>query len=385
MYACDEMNNKFEQNATDDNGTSLSGYDISSSPNDFNTVTLCNLFDKGVVKIPGFQRNYIWDIKRASKLIESILIGIPIPQLFLYEKAKNEYLLIDGQQRYSSIYFFIKGRFPKPDTRIALRSMINNGGISDEILQDDKLFIDFKLYLPKESDDEPANRFHGLTYSQLLEEDRFNFDLKTIRSVIIKQNAPDDGDSAMFEIFNRLNTGGVNLRAQEIRASLYASDFYNKLIELNQKPEWATLLKSDKPDLHMADIEIMLRGFAFLYNFKHYKSNLKKFLNTFSKQSMKFTKQDIDKLESIFNDFIVYITNMGPDVFWHNDKFVPALYEAVFYTLCESCLEGGAMRQTTAEKITELSNMEEFRQTLMSGSSSAKNVKARFALADAVL
>lgn len=385
MYAGDDIDNKFEQNENDDNGTSLSSYDISSAPNDFNTVTLCNLFDMGVVKIPGFQRNYIWDIKRASKLIESLLIGIPIPQLFLYEKAKNEYLLIDGQQRYSSIYFFIKGKFPKADARIELRDMINNGGIPEDVLQDKRLFADFQLYLPQESDDEPVNKFNGLTYLTLSEEDKFNFDLKTIRSVIIKQNAPDDGDSAMFEVFNRLNTGGVNLRAQEIRASLYASDFYNKLVDLNLNVKWRKLLQTEVPNLHMADIEIMLRGFAFLCNFENYKSNLKKFLNTFSKQAMKFDKQYIDKLGAIFCDFVDYVVQIKPDMFWYKDKFVPALYEAVFYTLCADCLNGGKLRTTTADKVLALSNNEDFRQTLVSGSSATKNVKTRFAIANETL
>ncbi|MBF0436860.1 MAG: DUF262 domain-containing protein, partial [Magnetococcales bacterium] len=66
---------------------SFSEYEISASPNDFNIRTLNDFIASGVVKIPGFQRNYVWDIKRASKLIESIIIGIPIPQIFLYEES----------------------------------------------------------------------------------------------------------------------------------------------------------------------------------------------------------------------------------------------------------------------------------------------------------
>src|SRR5271157_652195 len=57
-------------------------YDISSNPNDFNIITIMSFLESGNVKIPAFQRNYVWDIKRASKLIESIIIGLPIPQIF---------------------------------------------------------------------------------------------------------------------------------------------------------------------------------------------------------------------------------------------------------------------------------------------------------------
>ena len=93
--------------------TDIVDYDISVSPNDFNLKTLFDFIDSGIVKIPGFQRNYVWDIKRASKLIESLLIGVPIPQIFLYEEKKNSFLVIDGQQRLMTIYYFKKKRFPR--------------------------------------------------------------------------------------------------------------------------------------------------------------------------------------------------------------------------------------------------------------------------------
>src|SRR4051794_10501912 len=61
-------------------------YDIVSAPNDWNVSTIVNFIESGAVKIPPFQRNYVWDIKRASKLIESLLLGLPVPQVFLFEE-----------------------------------------------------------------------------------------------------------------------------------------------------------------------------------------------------------------------------------------------------------------------------------------------------------
>ena len=92
--------------------SSVREYDITSTPNDFNIQTLYSLIDNGVIIMPPFQRNYVWDQRRASRLIESIILGLPIPQVFLYEKGKNNFYVIDGQQRLLSIYFFIKQRFP---------------------------------------------------------------------------------------------------------------------------------------------------------------------------------------------------------------------------------------------------------------------------------
>src|SRR4051812_26431459 len=88
---------------SEDQDSSIQGYDLTAVPNDFNVSTIVNYIDRGIFKIPAFQRHYVWDIRRASKLIESIVIGIPIPQLFVFEQGKNESLVVDGQQRLMSI------------------------------------------------------------------------------------------------------------------------------------------------------------------------------------------------------------------------------------------------------------------------------------------
>src|SRR2546426_1120362 len=82
-----------------DDGAQVEEYDLTSVPNDFNVLTIYNFIESGAVKIPGFQRNYVWDLRRASKLIESLILGLPVPQVFLYEAGRNDFLVIDGQQR----------------------------------------------------------------------------------------------------------------------------------------------------------------------------------------------------------------------------------------------------------------------------------------------
>ncbi len=85
---------------------SIVSYDITVIPNDFNVMTINSLIESNVISIPNFQRNYVWDKKRASKFIESLIIGLPIPQIFLYQKSRNSYSVIDGQQRLLTMYFF---------------------------------------------------------------------------------------------------------------------------------------------------------------------------------------------------------------------------------------------------------------------------------------
>src|SRR5262245_11785000 len=88
-------------------------YDLTSTPNDFNVQTIIDFIKRNVFVIPTFQRNYVWDIKRASKLIESLVLGLPVPQVFLYEESRNRFLVIDGQQRLMSLHYFLARRFPK--------------------------------------------------------------------------------------------------------------------------------------------------------------------------------------------------------------------------------------------------------------------------------
>ncbi|MBO8416679.1 MAG: DUF262 domain-containing protein [Proteobacteria bacterium] len=71
-------------------------YDISIIPNDFNIMTINSLITSGVIVLPAFQRNYVWDKKRASRFIESLILGLPVPQIFLYQTERNKYSIIDG-------------------------------------------------------------------------------------------------------------------------------------------------------------------------------------------------------------------------------------------------------------------------------------------------
>lgn len=160
-------------------------YDISSAPNDFNVMTLFNFIQTGSIKIPGFQRNSVWDIKKASKLIESLILGLLVPQLFIYEQGRNNFLVIDGQQRLMSVYYFIKQRFPKKEKRAELREIFEtHNGIPDEILQNDDYFQRFNLSLPTGLV-ERVNPFHGKNYATLSDY-KTQFDLRPLRIIVIK-------------------------------------------------------------------------------------------------------------------------------------------------------------------------------------------------------
>lgn len=379
---------RYEGDGTEEDDVSFSEYEISASPNDFNIRTLFDFIDSGIVKIPGFQRNYVWDIKRASKLIESLLIGIPIPQIFLYEQGKNEFLVIDGQQRYFTIYFFKKKRFPRKEKRFELRKIFQDyKGIPENIISNNEYFTDFNLRLPEQLPDK-KNKFNKLNYSTLSEDDRTALDLRTIRNIIIKQNSADDGDSVVFEIFNRLNSGGVNLKPQEIRTSLYHSKFYDMLYRINMNSDWRNLTPQNTPDLNMKDVEILLRGFAMLINHDKYKPSLTKFLNDFSAKARKFDEGKIQFLEGLFGEFAKELAAIDKKVFFtKGGRFNISVYESIFVALCEKSYKDSStvVKPTDAIKIHSLKNDKEFVTATLSKTANTSNVNLRIERAKKLL
>ena len=377
-----------EEDVDTEEDVSFTEYDISASPNDFNIKTLFDFIDSGIVKIPGFQRNYVWDIKRASKLIESLIIGIPVPQIFLYEEAKNKFIVIDGQQRYMTIYFFKKKRFPKKEKRLELRKIFDEQkGIPEEILNNNEYFTDFNLRLPT-SQSNQVNKFNKLNYYTLDEDDQISLDLRTIRNIIIKQNSPDDGHSVVFEIFNRLNSGGVNLKPQEIRTSLFHSSFYDMLYSINLYENWRDITPTNIPNINMKDVEILLRGFAMLMDGEKYKPSMTKFLNMFSYKAKSFPNENITYMENLFKKFIDSLPQNDEKLFHSKTgRFNISVYESIFVAVCRDAFQEKSLeiKSVSIDQIVELKNDADFIEATQSNTASEKNVKFRINKAIEVL
>lgn len=361
-------------------------YNITSTPNDFNVKTIFDFMTSGIVGVPGFQRNYVWDIKKASKLIESLIMNLPVPQIFLYEEAKNSFLVIDGQQRLMTIYYFLKKRFPKAEKRVELRQIFDaQGSIPEEIISNDEYFIDFNLKLGERFVDR-KNRLEGLNYDTLEDADRTTLELRAIRCVIIIPFDRTD-DSSMYEIFYRLNTGGVNLTPQEIRACIYYSDFYEMLNRLNLDVRWRRLTKAE-PDIRMRDMESLLRGFAMLVSGREYRPPMVRFLNGFSNESRKFSAEKIAYLEQLFNSFMDSCKELPDKAFYsRTNRFSISMYEAIFATVCEEAYANSSLeiKPVSAEKLEQLRNDSEFIQASQYGTTSKENVELRLRKAKEIL
>lgn len=359
---------------------SVSNFDITSSPNDFNLLTLMNFMDNGAIVIPHYQRNYTWDLKRASKLVESLIIGLPVPQLFFYEESRNKFAVLDGQQRLMSVYFFWKKRFPRKESRSELRDIFTEKNFyPPSVLADDKYFLPFNLYLPA-SQEEGMSIFHGRNY-ETLDEFKSDLDLRTIRSVIIKQNDPDpekDGNSAVYEIFDRLNTGGVNLKPQEIRSNIYFSPFYELIYSLNKDLRWRKLIGRVERDANLRDVELMLRMIAFLVFSTKYSPSMTRFLNRFSAVAKKtFDERRLELTRQIFERFIIQVDGIE-DAFASGGRFSIGTAEAVFHASCIDSWSNSDVelfKPFTREQVVMVS--EAIREALRAGSSKTENVKSR--------
>jgi Protein of unknown function DUF262 len=198
--------------------------------------------------VPSFQRKYVWDQTRASKLVESFLLGLPVPPVFLFKPAGGkQFWIIDGQQRIRSIVDFQTGMFGEGKFRLK--------GVD--------------------------RRWLGKTFEELDEGERFTLETAVLRAVVIQQTDPKD-HSSIFHIFERLNTGGLRLNAMEVRQCVYQSILLDKLKTINERRSWRSLLGLPKPDKRVKDVELLLRVAALFKDFEHYEKPMKGFLNSFA-------------------------------------------------------------------------------------------------------
>lgn len=273
---------------------------------------------------PFYQRRSRWDEDRQSKLIESFIINIPVPPVFLYEKAYNQYEVMDGQQRITAVADFYANRFKL--TGLDLWPELN-----------------------------------GLDYSGLPNKIRAGLDRRSISSIVLlKESAPDEEEAILLRqlVFERLNTGGVKLERQEIRNALSNGIFNDALYELARgdlfreiwglpqfTPEEQTNHKLPIYDVQffksMEDIEVVLRFFAFRH-MKHFRYGIQGFLDLYMLRSKLFRDEDITFFRDLFNRTLRCAHEIyGDHVFrtyengqW-SKKPVKGMYDAVMVPLSE--------------------------------------------------
>jgi hypothetical protein len=184
----------------------------------------------------------------------------------------------------------------------------------------------------------------------------------------------------MFEIFSRLNSGGVLLKPQEIRMSIFYSPFYERIVDdLNLHTEWRKFLDKKQPDLHMSEVEVLVRAFAMLEMGSSYKSPMRNFLNKFSEDAMSFEQNKIEEMCSLFNDFWHSCVSLDKNAFKNEkNKFVISLFDAVFVSVCEVIQrEGLNGRKITPASLLALKKNTSFFDASQGSTASVSSVNTR--------
>lgn len=244
----------------DDASASLRSYEIVTYPADYTLSVLVDKWRKRQIQIPDFQREFVWKQAQASKLIESFLVGLPVPAIFLYtdRSNRNVQLVVDGQQRLRTIAYFFEGYFGEPNAR-GRRTVFKLTGLNEKSPFLDKTYSDLA-----EQDPGALNRLNDAV----------------LRAFVIQQLDPAD-DTSIYHVFERLNTGGTLLYPQEIRNAVNQGAFNDLLHELNDLPDWRAMYGSQRVDRRKRDIELILRVIALSDGSVEYGKPMKDYLNRF--------------------------------------------------------------------------------------------------------
>ena len=259
---------------------------------------------------PEFQRDFVWDINRASLFIDSLLIGLPIPSIFLGKnRVEESYIVIDGQQRLKSVYYYIAGKFIS-DNKEAIFSLRN--------LKD--------------------REWNGKTFAEL-----DNKLQRRINNAVLNTTVIEDINfrpKVVHDLFHRLNTGGMPLTDQEIRNCVYTGKFNSLLIELNKNEKWRRLIGKQHIDRRLRDVELILRFFALLNGMDKYKPSMREFLSTYQEQN----KNNVDIINSNKNIFYktvsLILDSIGTEAFKLSTTINKSVCDSIMVSIAQILIEG---------------------------------------------
>jgi len=281
-------------------------------PKDYSIRELFEMYKDGELYLrPAFQRLFVWDPVKSSRLVESIFLDIPIPVIYLAEEENGSFTVIDGQQRLKSFFDFMDGE-------LSLR----------------KLLV--------------LSELNGKKFTELDNEHKSKLKKATLHTIVIKKESQED---IRFEIFERLNTGAVKLNDQELRNCMFRGGYNEFLKELAGDKDFLFLLGLREPHKRMMDRELVLRFFAFYHStYLRYEQPMKSFLNSEMRNYAFLDEKEMEKLRKLFKKSIdLTKTVFGENSFrrfrvgneidysgtWERKKINKALFDVVMYGFTE--------------------------------------------------
>ncbi|MBN2058369.1 MAG: DUF262 domain-containing protein [Candidatus Saganbacteria bacterium] len=340
-------------------------YDIRSWGADLSFRELISRYEGDELVKPEMQRHYVWDKTEASRFIDSLLLGLPVPSIFLSRTDEEKLLIIDGYQRIMTVYDYFKGIW-REDGKV------------------------FKLSNSKKIN----SKWRGKAFSELEESLQRKITNTTIHAILFEQNKPTNNSNSMFLIFERINTSGRTLNAQEIRNCIYQGKLNRSIIEFNGETNWRKLFGTEAADSRMQDVEQLTRIISFVVNNIESEDKesiqLKKYLNEFMERDLhKVIPEDVvEKLTKVFkwintsltqNAFRTYNLKKGK----YNNKFHPPLFDAIVLACIKEIDQKGSLgNRANAEKNKlELLQNSEFTDAITVRTTRIENIKKRIRMA----
>lgn len=277
-------------------------YDISSYGIDFDVKGLVERLRDEKVYVPEFQRSFVWSLPDASRFVESLLLGLPVPGVFLAkEPATNRLFVIDGQQRLKSLQYFYDGVFNPREDKKTQRS--------------------FRL-------SKVQAQFENKSYKTLEERDRQLLDDSVIHATVVKQDAPEDDDTSIYHVYERLNSGGRRLHPQEIRTAICSGAVIEGVRKANDFEPWRELFGQKSPRLK--DEEMILRFLALYEDQASYQRPMEEFLTKFARRKSRASAKDMAVAFALFSNTMSQIRDvLGNKAFRPERNFNAAVFDAI--------------------------------------------------------
>lgn len=325
--------------------------------------SLYQKYKRGRLNIqPDFQRQFVWDQAKSSRLIESALLRIPLPVIYLAQEKDGREQVIDGQQRLTAFFSYIDGRFPSG--------------------------ADFRLTSLK-----VFNELMGKHFSDLTEEEQDKIRFSKMRTITF---LPQSDAELRFEVFERLNTGAMSLNDQELRNCMYRGPYNDLLKRLSRNEDFCALMNISKPDKRMKDVELVLRFGAFFHaTYLKYQSPMRRFLNADIQQYRDMSDSQAQEFEEAFKKSVSLVRSvLGPRAFkryyrgtadaqagrWEPQKFNSSLYDVLMWSMARAD-KNVVMRNLDVVReayIDLLANDDAFIESIQLSTSSVQAVKTRF-------
>jgi hypothetical protein len=289
-------------------------FSISSWGADLSFRELIDRYNDGELVKPELQRKYVWDKTEASRFIDSLLLGLPVPSIFLAKTLDEKLLIVDGYQRIMTVRDYVRGIFTT-DERV------------------------FKLTRSERINE----RWRGKAYAELSDIEQRKIKNTTIHAIIFVQDKPTAGNTSLFQVFERINTSGRTLLPQEIRNCVYQGELNSLLIDLNKLPQWRVMYGLPMADVRMRDIEFILRFFALSSDRMKAEQkegiSLKRFLNVFMDSHRNLSNDEMEAYRSRFTNAIIFLHDAFGDAAFHNlsstnpdrlvKKFNPTIFDSI--------------------------------------------------------